>query len=35
LLTLYTTPVVYLLLDRLHRRWWGEARLRRPVVPAE
>jgi multidrug efflux pump len=21
LLTLYTTPVVYLLLDRLHRRW--------------
>jgi multidrug efflux pump len=26
LLTLYTTPVVYLLLDRLHRRWWGKAR---------
>jgi hydrophobe/amphiphile efflux-1 (HAE1) family protein len=26
LLTLYTTPVVYLLLDRLHRRLWGEAR---------
>jgi multidrug efflux pump len=24
-LTLYTTPVIYLLLDRLHRRWWGEA----------
>jgi multidrug efflux pump len=23
-LTLYTTPVIYLLLDRLHRRWWGE-----------
>ena len=23
LLTLYTTPVVYLLLDRLHRRLWG------------
>jgi multidrug efflux pump len=22
-LTLYTTPVIYLLLDRLHRRWWG------------
>ena len=21
ILTLYTTPVVYLLLDRLHRRW--------------
>jgi multidrug efflux pump len=28
LLTLYTTPVVYLLLDRLHRRLWGEATLR-------
>jgi len=25
LLTLYTTPVVYLLLDRLHRRLWGES----------
>jgi multidrug efflux pump len=24
LLTLYTTPVIYLLLDRLHRRLWGE-----------
>ncbi len=23
LLTLYTTPVIYLLLDRLHRRLWG------------
>jgi len=23
LLTLYTTPVIYLLLDRLHRRWGG------------
>ena len=22
-LTLYTTPVIYLLLDRLHRRWGG------------
>ncbi len=31
LLTLYTTPVVYLLLDRLHRRLWGEAR----IMPAE
>ncbi len=31
LLTLYTTPVVYLLLDRLHRRLWGEARM----MPAE
>jgi multidrug efflux pump len=35
LLTLYTTPVVYLMLDRLHRRLWGEASLRRPEVPAE
>ncbi|MGH8429439.1 MAG: efflux RND transporter permease subunit, partial [Solimonas sp.] len=25
LLTLYTTPVIYLLLDRLHRRLWGNA----------
>jgi multidrug efflux pump len=32
LLTLYTTPVVYLLLDRLHRRLWGDATLR-PSVP--
>ncbi len=32
LLTLYTTPVVYLLLDRLHRRLWGEATLR-PSAP--
>jgi len=23
-LTLYTTPVIYLLLDKLHRRWWGK-----------
>jgi multidrug efflux pump subunit AcrB len=23
ILTLYTTPVIYLLLDRLHRRLWG------------
>jgi len=28
LLTLYTTPVVYLLLDRLHRRLWGESNSR-------
>ncbi len=35
LLTLYTTPVVYLLLDRLHRRLWGEARLQRSSAPAE
>jgi multidrug efflux pump len=32
LLTLYTTPVVYLLLDRLHRRLWGESNLR-PSAP--
>jgi multidrug efflux pump len=32
LLTLYTTPVVYLLLDRLHRRLWGASSLR-PSVP--
>ena len=25
ILTLYTTPVIYLLLDRLHRRLWGGA----------
>jgi len=25
-LTLYTTPVIYLLLDRLHRRLWGTGR---------
>jgi hydrophobe/amphiphile efflux-1 (HAE1) family protein len=24
-LTLYTTPVIYLMLDRLHRRLWGKA----------
>ena len=26
ILTLYTTPVIYLLLDRLHRRLWGARR---------
>ncbi len=30
MLTLYTTPVIYLLLDRLHRRLWGERRHREP-----
>jgi multidrug efflux pump len=30
LLTLYTTPVIYLLLDRLHRRLWGERQHREP-----
>jgi hydrophobe/amphiphile efflux-1 (HAE1) family protein len=34
LLTLYTTPVVYLLLDRLHRRLWGESNLRPPAPDA-
>jgi multidrug efflux pump len=24
-LTLYTTPMIYLLLDKLHRRLWGGA----------
>ncbi|HVY57113.1 MAG TPA: efflux RND transporter permease subunit, partial [Xanthobacteraceae bacterium] len=31
-LTLYTTPVIYLLLDRLHRRLWGSARRIRPTI---
>ena len=30
MLTLYTTPVIYLLLDRLHRRLWGARRRREP-----
>jgi hydrophobe/amphiphile efflux-1 (HAE1) family protein len=37
-LTLYTTPVIYLLLDRLHRKWGGmhASMLRRPrAQPAE
>jgi multidrug efflux pump len=29
-LTLYTTPVIYLILDRLHRRLWGERVHREP-----
>ena len=29
-LTLYTTPVIYLLLDRLHRRLWGARVHRKP-----
>ena len=35
-LTLYTTPVIYLLLDRLHRRWGGAMPSfvrRRPATP--
>jgi multidrug efflux pump len=40
ILTLYTTPVVYLLLDRLHRALWGVTRRiksgpRTVDVPAE
>jgi hydrophobe/amphiphile efflux-1 (HAE1) family protein len=34
LLTLYTTPVVYLLLDRLHRRLWGASSLAPPAPDA-
>jgi hypothetical protein len=30
MLTLYTTPVIYLLLDRLHRRLWGVRQHREP-----
>ena len=42
MLTLYTTPVIYLLLDRLHRRLGGRGpvqmldearRVRRPATP--
>jgi len=33
-MTLYTTPVIYLLLDRLHRRLWGEGRRLRSTPPA-
>jgi hydrophobe/amphiphile efflux-1 (HAE1) family protein len=29
MLTLYTTPVIYLLLDRLHRRLWGKSSAQR------
>jgi hypothetical protein len=39
MLTLYTTPVIYLLLDRLHRRLGGRSftfiRRRSPPLPAE
>ena len=30
MLTLYTTPVIYLLLDKLHRRLWGARVHREP-----
>src|SRR5262249_53115026 len=38
ILTLYTTPVIYLLLDRVHRRLWGATRRIKPrpsTAPAE
>jgi multidrug efflux pump len=31
-LTLYTTPIIYLLLDKLHRRLWGTG-ARAPASP--
>jgi multidrug efflux pump len=37
-LTLYTTPVIYLMLDKLHRKWGGmhASVARRPrIQPAE
>src|SRR5712691_4490961 len=35
-LTLYTTPVIYLMLDKLHRRLWGRGQLARGATqPAE
>ena len=34
MLTLYTTPVIYLLLDRLHQRWGGRRRAPQPPEPA-
>jgi multidrug efflux pump len=33
-LTLYTTPVIYLLLERLHRRLWGTGRKEPTAAPA-
>jgi hydrophobe/amphiphile efflux-1 (HAE1) family protein len=33
-LTLYTTPVIYLLLDRLHRRLWGKGQAEPAPRPA-
>ena len=34
-LTLYTTPVIYLLLDKLHRRLWGAAEGLKEGLPAD
>jgi multidrug efflux pump len=33
-LTLYTTPVIYLILDRLHRRLWGTGQAQRLAAPS-
>jgi multidrug efflux pump len=35
ILTLYTTPVIYLLLDRLHRKLWGRGAPAPAAMPAE
>ena len=32
-LTLYTTPIIYLLLDKLHRRLWGKGEVSEPALP--
>jgi multidrug efflux pump len=34
ILTLYTTPVIYLILDRLHRRLWGTGQAQRLAAPS-
>jgi multidrug efflux pump len=31
-LTLYTTPIIYLLLDKLHRRLWGKDQVGEPAL---
>ena len=33
-LTLYTTPVIYLLLDRLHQRLWGKGQAEPSAAPS-
>lgn len=33
-LTLYTTPVIYLLLDRLHQRLWGKGQAEPSTAPS-
>jgi multidrug efflux pump subunit AcrB len=32
-LTLYTTPIIYLLLEKLHRRLWGTGQAPEPALP--